>query len=103
MKCLDCGYDHSELEKQWTYSGKSNDGGLIYTILSNFYDDEILGEILNHALSLQKPPYDLFLDTNIVETHGCNNCTMEQIKRRQVRRNMEKEFFEKRIALHDFF
>ncbi|RXJ04432.1 hypothetical protein DS745_03335 [Anaerobacillus alkaliphilus] len=103
MKCDECGYDHKEVLKHWEYRGESNNDGFTYTILSNTYDGEILKEILSHSLSLHKPPFDLFIDTCVVETHGCKNCFLEYLRSAEERRRIEQQFFDLGITLHEFF
>jgi hypothetical protein len=103
LKCKDCGYDHKEIKKHWKYIGEIKDEGLTYMILSNIYDGKILKEILDHALSVQNPPFDLFLDTCFVETHGCINCFLGYLKMGEDRRRKEQQFYDKGISIHEFF
>jgi hypothetical protein len=101
--CKDCGYNHKEIKKHWEYLGEIEDEGLTYTILSNIYDGRILKEILDHALSVKKPPFDLYLDTCFVDTHGCSTCFLEYLKMGEDRRRIEQQFYDLGISINEFF
>jgi hypothetical protein len=103
MRCEICGYDHKEIKKHWEYREGNEEEGLTYTILSHFYDGNILKQILNHAMSLRNPPFDLYLDTCMIETNECSHCFMEFLKTDDDRRRVEQQFYDQGIWIHKFF
>ncbi|UTW69268.1 hypothetical protein KHA80_20550 [Anaerobacillus sp. HL2] len=62
--------------------------------------EKYLKKCSSHALSLHKPPFELFIDNCVLETHGCNNCFKEYLKNAEERKRIEQQFSDLGITLH---
>lgn len=83
MKCEECGYDHTKLDKYWEYNGDM-DGEHSYSILSDIYDMDVYEGIMYHALTLQKKPFEeievFFIDVWRIEGLVCRTCSITNIR-----------------------
>jgi hypothetical protein len=105
MKCEECGYDHTNLEKHWEYTGEI-DGEHSYSILSNIYDIEVFEGIMNHALSLQKKPYEeieVCINTWLIDCLNCNTCSLTNIRLMREREISSNYYYKKGIRSYEFF
>ncbi|WP_442600145.1 hypothetical protein [Neobacillus sp. D3-1R] len=105
MKCEECRYEHTKLEKYWEYNGEI-DGEHSYTILSNIYDIVVYEGIMNHALTLQKKPFEeieVYIDTWRIECPSCQTCSLTNVRLMSERHNKSNYYFKKGIREYESF
>jgi hypothetical protein len=103
MKCEECGYDHTKLEKRWEYTGEIN-SEYSYNILSNIYDIEVVKDILEHALSFQREPFEkaeVFIHTWRIDGLNCHTCSLTNFKLNMERDKVIDYYHEKGIRVYE--
>lgn len=104
MKCEECGYDHTKLDKHWEYNDVN--GEHFYTIFSNIYDMDIYEGIMNHALTLQKKPFEeieVFIDTWQIDCLNCQTCSLKNLRLMSERHKKGEYYYKKGIKEYDGF
>jgi hypothetical protein len=105
VKCEECGFDHSQLEKHWEYNGEI-EGEHSYTILSNIYDIEMYEGIMNHALTLPKNPseeIEVYIDTWRINCPICPTCSLTNVRLMSERHKKSNFYYEKGIREYESF
>lgn len=98
MKCTECSYEHNSNTENWVYLGDAS-----YEIKSNLFDNQLLIEIVEHAFSLDTQPKGIYIDTWLINCLSCSLCSLQNIRNKVKRSELEREYDRRGFNIYYYF